>query len=127
MAGMRGWIFVILLTVIVILLLANRILSGRLRAEYAVFWGAFGLLLLPFGLWPSLVDTLADLVGIDYAPSLLFVFIGLFTTGYLVHLSEKSSEQRRKIRRLSQEIAYLKQNLNDGLSSDFSQRETQGS
>ncbi len=74
----------ILVSVAIMLLVFQLIRRRKLREEYALLWFGAGLVLIVFSIWRPGIDELADLVGIDYGPSLLF--LGAIILGFLVAL-----------------------------------------
>jgi hypothetical protein len=90
----------LLLLVVVLELVRSR----RLRERYALLWLLTAVVMLALSLWRTGVDTLADVVGVHYAPSLLFVVASLFVLVVLLHYSTVIS-------RLSDENAILAQRL----------------
>lgn len=87
------------------------IIKGRLRTEYSFIWMAMGLLLLLFSVWRSSLDTLAHFFGVYYAPSLIFIFFFFMIFIFLIHLSVVNSRQHEEIKKLTQEIALIKNKL----------------
>jgi hypothetical protein len=78
--------------------------TRRLRERYALLWLLTAAVLLVLSLWRSGLDTIAGLVGIHYAPSLLFIVGLVFVIVVLLHYSTVIS-------RLSDENAILAQRL----------------
>ena len=96
-----------------LLFISRLIIKGRLREEYAIVWFVLGIVLLTFSIWRNGLELLADLVGVDYAPSLLFMFGILVIIIFLVNLSVVSSKQQEKIKDLSQELGLLRKRLEE--------------
>lgn len=88
--------------------IAYLIKKGRLREEYSILWLVINVVLLYFTFFRSQLDDLSAFFGVYYAPALLFLvaFAGVFL--FLVHLSVVVSDQHKKIKKLTQEIALLK-------------------
>lgn len=93
------------------LLLASTILylvrRDHLHGPYAYWWLTVAVATVLFGAKPGLIDLLADLAGIAYAPTLLFsLAIGAMLIKMLKGDIERSRHER-KIRRLAQHLAIL--------------------
>ncbi len=60
-----------------IITLVSLIRSRRLNERYALLWliAAFGVIV--FGLWPAALEALANVFGIAYPPSALFLLVGV--------------------------------------------------
>jgi hypothetical protein len=92
--------------VIVVLSLVRR---RRLREQYSLFWIFLGLIIVLVSLRSNWLDTLAGLLGIVYAPSLLFLIAVLFCFAYMLHLTVVISKLSDRVVRLTQELAIYKQ------------------
>ena len=87
------------------------IIKGKLREEYAIIWILCTGVLLLFSLWRTGLDTIAQVLGVFYSPSLIFLAAIFAIITFLVHLSVVVSKLQNQIKVLSQEIAYLKHQL----------------
>ncbi len=87
------------------------IAKGKLREEYSFIWIACTALLLLFAVWRDGLDVIAKLLGIYYAPSLIFLGAIFAIVVFLVHLSVVNSKQHQQIKDLAQEMALLKEKL----------------
>jgi hypothetical protein len=100
------------LTVIVLgLVLAIGILSLVRRDHLYIRQGLFWILIagasLLFGLWPYLIDTLGNALGIAYPPTLLFLVAIVVLVFKALFGDIELTRVRRDIRRLNQRIALL--------------------
>ena len=64
--------------VILLLVILELIRSRRLQERYALLWLLTGFVILILAAWRSALARLADLVGIAYPPSALFVLASIF-------------------------------------------------
>jgi hypothetical protein len=87
------------------------IAKGKLREEYSFIWIICTALLLLFSIWRNGLDVIAKLLGIFYAPSLIFLAAIFAIVIFLVHLSVVNSKQHQQIKELTQEMALLKEKL----------------
>jgi hypothetical protein len=72
-----------------------------------VFWIAVAFFSLLFGLWPYLIDTLGEALGIAYPPTLLLL-VAIMVLVVKALLGDIAQTQlRRDLRRLNQRIALL--------------------
>jgi hypothetical protein len=104
MTPFRVSIVAALVSFALLLLVLELIRSRRLRERYALLWLLTAVVLLTLSLWRSGLDTIAGVVGIAYAPSVLFAVAGVFGVAVLLHYSTVLS-------RLSDENAILAQRL----------------
>jgi len=101
-----------IITALVFMFFIFRLISkGRLREEYSFIWIICTVLLLVFSVWRNGLDVIAKLMGIFYAPSLIFMGAIFAIVIFLVHLSVVNSKQHKQIKDLSQEMALLKEKL----------------
>lgn len=89
------------------------IARGKLREEYSFIWITCTVLLLLFSFWRNGLEIIAGLLGIFYAPSLIFLGAIFAIVIFLVHLSVVNSTQHKQIKELAQEMAILKKKLEE--------------
>jgi hypothetical protein len=79
----------------------------HLYIRQGVFWIAIALVSLLFGVWPYLIDSLGEALGIAYPPTLLLLgaIIVLIVKALLGDMA--LTQVRRDMRRLNQRIALL--------------------
>jgi hypothetical protein len=83
----------------------------HLHGPYAAWWLLVAAATLVLGMFPSLVIWLGRLTGINYAP-VLPIIIGLsLVLLRLLKLDIDRSRQERQVRRLTQKLAILEQEL----------------
>lgn len=87
-----------------ILILLRR---DHLYVHHGLFWIVVAALGALLGLWPGLIDRLAHLVGISYAPAalLLGAVVVLFIKALYADMMQTRLE--RQLRRLNQRVAML--------------------
>lgn len=104
----------ILVTVLVLsfmFFIFRLIAKGKLREEYSFIWIGCTFLLLIFSVWRNGLDVIAKLLGVYYAPALVFMAAIFAIILFLVHLSVVNSRQHDQIKILTQELAMLKEKL----------------
>lgn len=83
----------------------------RLPVSHSLWWLTVSALIALFGLIPGLLDALARMVGITYAPSLLFV-LAILTLLIKVLLEDlELTTNRRRLLRLAQKTAILEEEV----------------
>jgi hypothetical protein len=100
--------------VILLLVILELIRSRRLQERYALLWLLTGIVILILAAWRGALARLADLVGIAYPPSALFVLASFFVTVLLLHYSTVISKLSDQNRILAQRLAILEQSLRAG-------------
>jgi hypothetical protein len=84
------------------------IMRGKLREEYSIIWIVCTVILLVFSFWRNGLDVMAKLLGVIYAPALIFLAAIFAIIIFLVHLSVVNSKQHEQIKKLTQDMAILK-------------------
>ena len=79
-----------------------------LKEQYAILWLISAIVLLILSVWRQLLDRIAYVLGVAYAPSLLFLVAFVFLLLIVLHFSVIISNLSEKNKRLSQEVAILK-------------------
>jgi len=89
---------------LIILLLVRR---GKLQEKYALTWFAIGIVVVVLGVFPVILDKIAEFTGVSYAPALLFVIaVGVLLIQNL-YLFIFASQNEVRIKELLQEVAVL--------------------
>jgi hypothetical protein len=99
-------------------LVLELIRRGRLKERYALLWLFSGIVLLVLSLSRSLLEYFSRLIGIFYPPSLLFLIAFVFLLLITLHFSAVISGLSEKNKRLTQEIALLRQALEELRQND---------
>ena len=98
-------------------LLAGAILflvrRDHLHGSFALWWFAVAAAILILGLFPPVIDWLGRLTGINYPPVLpIVVGIGMILIR-LLKMDVDRSRSERQMRRLTQKLAILEQELRE--------------
>jgi hypothetical protein len=99
--------------VLLLLVIFELIRSRRLQERYALLWLLTGVVILVFAAWRNALAKVADVVGISYPPSALFVLMFLFVLLVLLHYSTVISELAEQNKILAQKLALLKNELEE--------------
>lgn len=103
-------IFAAALTLIVVIEMVRR---GRLKERHALWWLIAGTLALIIGIFPSLLDGVADFVGIEVPINLVF-FVSIAVL-FLVCIQNSSelTTLEEKTRILAEEVALLRNQISE--------------
>ncbi len=91
--------------------IARLILRGKLREEYSIVWVVCTLLIIVFAFWRNGLDIIASALGVYLAPNLIFAAAIFAIFSYLLHLSVVVSNLHEKNKVLAQELALIKETL----------------
>jgi len=92
-------------------LVLELIRRGRLKERYSLLWLFSSVVLLILSLSRSLLEFFSQMIGIYYPPSLLFLIAFVFLLLITLHFSAVISGLSDKNKRLAQELALLRQEV----------------
>ena len=98
----------IILSAILFLFVIELVRKGVLKEKYSILWFASTFVLLLLAVWKGLLDRIAAIVGIFYAPSLLFLVAFIFLLLIVLHFSVVISRMSEKNKKLAQELGLMK-------------------
>ncbi|MFN0150998.1 MAG: DUF2304 domain-containing protein [bacterium] len=101
-------IIAILGSVGLLLIVINLVRKRRLAEEYSLLWLLVGLGFVCISAFRGLIEEIAGLLGIVYAPSAIFLIAIFFIVWLLLHFSLIVSDLATRNRTLAQEIALLR-------------------
>jgi hypothetical protein len=101
----------IALAVQILVIVLWMLLTRKLREKYAVLWLVIAVSVLIVGLFPGLLGGLTALLGVQVPSNLLFATAILLLLGVALHLSWELSQVEEETRRLAEEAAILRTQL----------------
>jgi hypothetical protein len=101
-------IFVAVLALLALGFVLRLLRRGRLSGKYALLWTVTGVALLVLAIWPGLLTTVSDWVGVFSPPNLLMVVALGFLLLVVVQFSWELSRLEERTRTLAEELALLK-------------------
>lgn len=109
--GSRIQTIAIVASILIILFIVSLIRKRKLREEYSIMWIIGSLVLIAFSIRRDLLDKVANMVGVFYAPVVLLLVGVFFGILIFLHLTVMISKQTEQNRTLVQEIALLKHRI----------------
>jgi hypothetical protein len=106
-------ITVILLSLLLLIYVFELVRRRHLNEEYSIGWLAAGLVIFILSIWRNILDWITRVIGGTYYTSTLFFFGILFLIMINLHFSVKISGLSNMVRRLSQELALLKSEIEE--------------
>lgn len=107
----RVQLVVLITSLLVTGFIVEQVRRRRLAVEYSLIWIVAGLGMIVLSLWKDGIEYIADLMGIYYAPSAIFVIFGVLVFVLCVHFSLEISKLSSNNRVLVQRIALLEDDL----------------
>jgi hypothetical protein len=121
-----GQIISFAVSVLLLVVVIDFIRRGLLKEKYSILWLASIFAIAVFSLWRGLLHKVAEIVGVAYPPSLLFLVAFAFVLLILLHYSVVISILHEKSKTLAQELALLKAALKEkGCGEDVGGKEKQ--
>jgi hypothetical protein len=102
---------------VLLLIILELIRRRRLQERYAVLWLLTAVTMLVLAAWRDGLAEIADLAGIAYPPSALFVIVSLFILAVLLHYSTVISRLSDQNKILAQRLALLERDLEEAASA----------
>jgi hypothetical protein len=87
---------------------------GQLREKYAILWFLVGIVIAVFGVYPGLLDGIARPLHVADPPNLLLFAGDAVLLLVTVHLSWEASRMEDRTRALAEEVALLRQQIEQG-------------
>ena len=113
MTPFRVSVVAAIVSLALLLVVLELIRRRRLRERYALLWLLTAAVMLVLSAWRDGLRTIADMVGIAYPPSALFVLGSLFILLVLLHYSTVISKLADQNTILAQRLALLEHRLED--------------
>jgi hypothetical protein len=111
----RGHIFIAIVTAIALLFILRLVRRRQLSGKYALLWIVVACCLGVLAVWPGLLTSVSEFVGVHYPPALFL----LVTTGFLfvvvIQFSYELSRLEDRSRTLAEETALLRAELDAAL------------
>ncbi len=104
-------IYFIVIALLFMVYMIIEIRKEKLSIKESFWWMMSSLLMLTLAIFPYSINWLANLFGIDYPPSLLFVICIVFLLFINFKNSKRIGEQQIKIIDLAQNVSLLKEKL----------------
>ncbi len=106
-------IYFIIVSIISMIYIIHEIRQKRFTIKESFWWimAALGMLIL--SIFPYSIDQIAKFLGISYPPSLLFVLCDIYLIFIIFRNSKRIAEQQAKITELAQNVAILKEKIDE--------------
>ena len=104
----RSIIFAVGASLIALLVVLELVRRRHLSEEYSLLWLGTAIVMLVIGVWRDLLHGLADLVGIEYPPNLLFLLAALFLLFIQLYFSTVITRLTFESKEAAQQIALLR-------------------
>lgn len=101
-------IYFIIIALICMIYIISEVRKKKFSIKESFWWFVASVLMLLLAIFPYSINWLAKIFGVDYPPSLFFVFCIIFLTFINFRNSKKIAEQQDKIIELAQQVSIIK-------------------
>lgn len=108
---MSGYWYALAVAVLLVVFLLVLLRQRRLREKYAAIWLGLSLAVVVVGAFPSVVEWLARLAGVQTPSNLLFATALVILLGVCVQLSVEATSLEAETRTLAEELALLRERV----------------
>lgn len=105
---MSASVFFLILAILVCTFVVVQVRHQRMKERYAALWLIIGAVIIVLGAFPTLLNGVAEFVGVALPVNLLFLLSILLLMGVSIHLTLELSRLSEKTRILAEEVAILK-------------------
>lgn len=98
------------------------LLRRQLREKYAIMWLVIGLAILVLAIFPGLLVGLSDLLNVELPSNLIFALALVLLVGVTLHLSWELSQAEDEVRRVAEEVALLRTDVDELRNTPARQR-----
>lgn len=113
--SLSAHIFGIIGSLIVLAGIVEMLRRRQLSEKYAVLWLVVGVIILVLTIFPDLLVQLAQAINIQIPTNLLFFVAIVFLVGVSIHQSWELSRLENETRRLAEDLAILRLEVEDAL------------
>ena len=96
----------------------RKIRKSKMKIESSISWFFFAFVIFLLSVFPNVIIAAADLIGVQSPTNLVYLIMIFITIGTTFSLSVKLSMQEHKINILTEEIAILRKQIEEGDNSN---------
>lgn len=111
--NIRIQIIIVAGMLVVLAFLLNMIRQKKLELRYAFSWIVVGISIMILACFPELVSWIAKVMGIASPVNMLFFFGFVFSLTIILTLTLAMSRMSIRVKRLTQEVALLRKELEE--------------
>lgn len=106
---MNIYVIAIVLAALFLTSVLELVRRQKLKEQYSLLWILFSVILLIVSFNVTVIEWIADRLGVKYAPAILFLFGLLFCFAIILHLTIVITRLSSQVLRLTQELTILKE------------------
>jgi len=101
----------IIVSIIFLVFVLQQVRKKRLSEAYSLLWIFTGVILIVIAAFPSLLEFVSSLIGIQYPPATLFLILVVSILLILLQFSILITVRSKQTKKIAQEMALLKNEL----------------
>ena len=113
----------IIFSIVFVIFILSLVRNNKLQENYSILWIIFSIGIVILSIFPNIINVVADFLGVQYQPSIIYLFSFLVLAVYIIHLSIVLTKQNKMIVRLTQELGILKEKVDSNLESNSEENE----
>ncbi len=106
-------IYFIIIALLCMFYIIREVRKGKLQIKESFWWFIASIVMLFLAIFPYSIDFIAKIFNVEYPPALLLVFCIIFLVLMNFRVSKIEAEQEKKIVELEQNLAILKEKINE--------------
>lgn len=106
-------IFFGVIGILAMVLVLSDVKKKKFFEQESFFWVIGALVVLILALFPGLIILLANLIGVEYAPSLLFLIAIIFVLYLLFRQSKQVSLLKEQVKDLGQKLVVMQKIIDE--------------
>lgn len=106
--------FSIILSLLFLSVILYYMKRRKIEFNYSLFWLFISSFMLIIAIDKDLLEGVANFLGVDYAPSFLFIIGILFNIIVNFYITIKISDMKKKMTKLTQEVGIINSKLENG-------------
>ena len=106
---MSIYLLSVLLSLTFLIIVLELVRRQKLKEQYSLLWITFGATLIVVSLNVTIVEQIAQWLGVKYAPAMLFLFGLLFCFAIMLHMTIVITKLSNQVLRLAQELTIMKE------------------
>ncbi len=110
---MNAYLYCAMLAILFLAVTIHYVKKRKLEFQYCIFWIFISLTLIILSTNKNILEVISKKIGIYYSPALLFVTGIIFSFLLIFHLTLVISDMKKRIVKLTQELAILKSTMED--------------
>ena len=112
----------IVFSIVFIIFIIALVRNNKLQENYSILWIIFSSGIVILSIFPNIINIVANALGVQYQPSILYLFTFFILAVYIIHLSIVLTKQNKMIVKLTQELGILKEKVDKNVKENKNEK-----